>query len=76
MFPRNTIQASSEQVTNFTIQCKKCKTKFPFLLNSTKIKAWQAGEKIQDVFPELTVDDRELLISGVCDRCFDEMWPE
>ncbi len=26
---------------------------------------WQSGEKIQDAFPDLSVDDREWLVSGV-----------
>lgn len=26
---------------------------------------------IQDIFPELSADERELIISGICGTCFD-----
>lgn len=74
MFPRNRIQASKEKITTFSIQCNECNNKFSFDLDSSKIKSWQAGEKIQNLFPELSADDRELLISGICGKCFDIMW--
>lgn len=31
------------------------------------------GEHIQNVMPYLSVDERELLISGICGKCFDEI---
>lgn len=30
--------------------------------------------KIQDIFPELSKDLRELLISGTCGKCFNELF--
>jgi len=35
---------------------------------------WQRGELIQDALPELSADQRELLISGTCDKCWKEMF--
>lgn len=32
--------------------------------------AWRNGTLIQDAFPYLSVDERELLISGTCAECF------
>ena len=29
---------------------------------------------MQDIFPELSVGDRELLISGTCDTCWQKMF--
>lgn len=37
--------------------------------------AWKNGELIQDAMPELDADERELLISGTCPKCWDEMFP-
>ena len=37
--------------------------------------AWQNGELIQRAMPELDADERELLISGTCPKCWDEMFP-
>lgn len=33
------------------------------------------GEKVQDVFPHLTADEREFLISGILPGEFDELFP-
>jgi hypothetical protein len=35
---------------------------------------WRNGKLIQDAMPTLSVDDREFLISGICGKCFDEMF--
>jgi hypothetical protein len=38
------------------------------------LKAWEDGELIQDALPNLTADQRELLISGTCDDCWKTMF--
>lgn len=35
---------------------------------------WQAGALVQDAFPYLSADDREMLISGICPNCWDKMF--
>ena len=35
----------------------------------------QRGELIQEALPELSADQRELLISGTCPKCWDELFP-
>ena len=37
---------------------------------------WQNGKLIQDAMPYLSADERELIISGTCGKCFDEMFGE
>lgn len=37
---------------------------------------WQGGELIQVVFPDLSAEERELLISGTCPSCWDAMFGE
>jgi hypothetical protein len=38
---------------------------------------WQRHEElIQDAFPELTPAQREGLLTGYCDPCFDDMWAD
>ena len=32
--------------------------------------------KIQDLFPYLTDAERELFISGTCEKCFNKMFPQ
>lgn len=33
---------------------------------------WQDGALVQDAFPYLSANDRELLISGCCSQCWDK----
>ena len=35
---------------------------------------WKAGAFVQDAFPELTPDEREMLISGTCKPCWEELF--
>jgi hypothetical protein len=35
---------------------------------------WQDGELAQNAFPYLSADEREMLISGICPTCWDEMF--
>lgn len=37
---------------------------------------WRRGAMVQDAFPELTADEREILVSGTHGRCFDAGFPE
>lgn len=56
--------------------CKFCGTQLTVEADEEKLARFDAGEHIQDVFPELNEDDRELMISGVCGKCFDEMFAD
>ena len=58
------------------VKCWKCESSHELDVPREGWKAWQSGELIQDALSELDADDRELLISGTCGKCFDEMFPE
>lgn len=55
--------------------CVCCYTTYDLHYNYQDWLSWKAGEYIQDVMPYLSADDRELMISGVCGKCFDMMFP-
>lgn len=38
-------------------------------ISGEQFNRWVSGELIQDVMPQLGVDDREWLITGLCRRC-------
>lgn len=44
-----------------------------FILDANKYERWQSGELIQNVFPELSVNEREMLISSICGSCYDDL---
>lgn len=43
-------------------------------METADFKEWESGQPIQSVAPYLSEDERELLISGVCGKCFDDMF--
>ena len=57
------------------VPCRLCDTVHDLTVNVEGYVNWQAGEFIQDALPELSCDERELLISGTCSTCFDELFP-
>ena len=44
--------------------------------NLNGLNAWKEGLLIQEALPELSVDDREFLISGISPTTFDELYSE
>jgi len=58
------------------VPCRRCHTVHDLSVNMLGFANWQAGEFIQEALPELSAGERELLISGTCGACFDELFPE
>lgn len=57
-----------------TGKCSMCDYKVEIKANDEQIKKLESGAKIQNVFPEVSAADRELLISRTCGACFDKMF--
>ena len=45
-------------------------------VTAEEIATWKAGELIQNALPELSDEERELLISKTCDSCWNKLFPE
>lgn len=58
------------------IFCVHCASRHVLTLSKAGIEARKNGAFVQDAFPELTVGERELLISGTCDACWERFFPE
>lgn len=64
--------------------CAFCGKTATLDLDADKLKKFRAGVMVQQVFPELSAGDRELLISGTHDECWEKHmktsdspdWPE
>ena len=41
-----------------------------------QLQRWASGEKIQNVFPNLSSDDREFIMTGVTGEEWEEFWEE
>lgn len=55
-------------------QCIKCPTVKSFVIKPEDWNHWIAGGLIQNVFPNMSVDDREFFISGVCPTCWNKLF--
>ena len=58
------------------VPCRYCDTVHDLTVNVEGFVNWQAGQYIQDALPELSAGERELLISGTCDECWQRLFPE
>ena len=57
-------------------QCHVCWETRTLELDADSFRKWEAGALIQDVFPEMSDIDREILISGTCDPCFTKLYDD
>lgn len=57
-----------------TLTCRLCKTEHTLNVTQQQLNRHANGELVQNVFPHLTTDERELLVSRICGKCFDEMY--
>lgn len=69
-----TITINGDEASILT-KCLGCEDEKTFHLDAGRVMRWQAGEFIQNVFPELSIQDRERLISGTCPTCFAKFFP-
>jgi hypothetical protein len=59
------------------VECRTCGDVTNLLINEADFTAWFSGELlIQNAFPYLSADERELLISQTCGDCWDRMFDE
>lgn len=50
--------------------CPFCGQAHSVFANERDYLDWQEGELVQNAFPYLSADDREMLISGCCPSCW------
>jgi hypothetical protein len=65
---RNTLQVSGP--------CISCRMPQTITVPAANLIKFGEGDFAQNCFPELSADQREFLISGICGHCWDRMFPE
>ena len=57
-------------------QCRQCGKVVYLNATLAQWKEYHSPNRrhIQDIFPEFTPGERELLISGMCDECFNDVF--
>ena len=69
------VKKMSDTIEVKTKTCCVC-DKFEVLtLNRSAVESWQEGEYIQNAFPDMSDNERELLISGTHPTCWDKLFP-
>lgn len=58
----------------FTTVCPFCHRTTYITVNLEDWEDWRDGELIQDAFPYLTADEREMLKTGICPDCWEKIF--
>ena len=56
--------------------CLICHKSYTLKVDAEDLDAFNEGHSVQHCFPYLSADERGLLISGMCGKCFDELCGE
>lgn len=56
------------------IACEQCGEQHFIAVNRTDWQDYLDGKLAQDAFPYLQADNRELIISKICDKCFNKIF--
>lgn len=60
------------QIDNVCFHCGQANR---ILVDTADLEKWRNGTLIQDAFPKLDADDRELIQTGTHPECWNEMFP-
>ena len=66
----------SSKKTNIIKTCISCKKEYKIEVNKADLYSYMNGELVQRAFPYLSAGERELIVSGVCDKCFIDMFKD
>lgn len=73
-FIKQTAYDRDEDIIYLDVKCVFCGKPHFIMVYGDDFTAWQNGKHAQDAFPYLSVNDREMLISGCCSQCWDKMF--
>lgn len=60
---------------NVGIECPHCHRVIELPLKERELLAWNPNETyVQTQFPQLTPSQREMLLSGLCEECWNEIF--
>jgi hypothetical protein len=64
------------ELTTIRKVCPHCLQDAVVVVTTNDFNRWVNGELAQRAFPEMKPEDREMLISGVHPKCWEELYPE
>lgn len=57
-------------------QCPRCQGRQAVIVPVAGAAAWERGAVIQYALPDLTDTEREALMTGICELCWDQLFSE
>lgn len=60
----------------YPIKCTVCRQWKTVEVDEKEFADWNNGTVIQKAMPNMSADDRELLMSQTCSKCFNAMFPD
>ena len=67
----------ADVILELVLTCRSCGEEHIVAVPMEAYRSWRQGHMmIQDALPMLSLDERELLMSGICGKCFDKMFGE
>lgn len=60
----------------FSATCPFCGKVTEIQIDAEGYNRWKSGTLIQTAFPQMSTDDRELLITGICPPCWNSIFGE
>lgn len=68
------VEMISETEVRITTACPFCGKVTTLNVPADGFMAWQNGSLVQSAFPDMSAEDREVLISGMCIDCQDSIF--
>lgn len=59
-----------------SLDCVVCRKPVDLLVPASGYARWKSGTLIQDAMPEVSAEDREMMISKTCPDCFGRFYLE
>lgn len=56
------------------LRCLDCKKEVKLPVTNEQYARWEGGVFAQNAFPQLNAGERELIMSGTCNECFDRIF--
>lgn len=57
-------------------RCPVCRKWSSVTVDAPGMMKWKRGALIQDAFPDMTKEDREILLTGTHPECWKTLWDE
>jgi len=77
IFPKGMDQdhdGEGNELYGIAVKCRMCGAQSVIHVRVKDYEKWMEGTHVQDAFPYIDSGYRELLISGTCPKCWDDMF--